>query len=158
MIYSQDHSSPSCLVRPEVDTDHLADCYFRLVPNLREAAGLTAKPWSVQFTPPSLPHPRPSLPSAAPAKHGNEDHLWARDGWFESYISSYPWVVLIVGALCLDRYAPLCRFFAHLCMFLKMIDISVPPFAIQMIRKLTYVCLRWVIHTRCSSFLTLGSW
>ena len=41
LFISQDHRSPSCPVRPEVDSvipDHLADCHFRLVLNLREAA------------------------------------------------------------------------------------------------------------------------
>lgn len=31
------------------------------------------------------------------------------------------------------EYAPLCRFFAHLCLFLQMIDVSVPPLATQTI-------------------------
>jgi nuclear pore complex protein Nup107 len=35
--------------------------------------------------------------------------------------------------LCLSRYAPLCHFFAHLCLFLQMIDIPVPPLATQAI-------------------------
>ncbi|KAK0213959.1 nuclear pore protein 84/107 [Armillaria fumosa] len=32
-----------------------------------------------------------------------------------------------------SEYAPLCRFFAHLCLFLQMIEISVPPAAVQTI-------------------------
>ncbi|KAF9448694.1 hypothetical protein P691DRAFT_800405 [Macrolepiota fuliginosa MF-IS2] len=31
------------------------------------------------------------------------------------------------------EYAPMCRFFAHLCLYLQMIDISVPPLATQVI-------------------------
>jgi nuclear pore complex protein Nup107 len=31
------------------------------------------------------------------------------------------------------EYAPLCRFFAHLCLFLRLIDVSIPPLAEQVI-------------------------
>lgn len=31
------------------------------------------------------------------------------------------------------RYAPMCRFFAHLCLYLQMIDMAVPKIAMQVI-------------------------
>lgn len=33
----------------------------------------------------------------------------------------------------LPRYASMTRFFAHLCLYLQMIDVDVPPLAIQII-------------------------
>jgi len=43
------------------------------------------------------------------------------------------WFFSNLNSLLCARYAPLCQFFAHLCLFLQMIDISVPPLATQTI-------------------------
>lgn len=55
--------------------------------------------------------------------------------------------------LCLSRYALLCRFFAHLCLFLQMIDIHVPPLATHAILEaylqVLEVCLSCPVPCFC---------
>lgn len=80
-----------------------------------------------------------------------------RDGIYDSGSSEYVFLFLLSKMIMHScaRYPTMTRFFAHLCLFLQMIDVSVPPLATQVILEAYLQVLEVSVNHKLTSSLIL---